>query len=192
MTGTQGSGGGGVIGPVTDTQDPWAIASGNGYDIDTVYIRATDGKGHSMNVQTPLSTNMHAAVMTIVNHEQTKYRSIQDFIRDAVTHRARYWQEMEKSGRIDKLPGVEEHVKMERLQAMLSGLMLRQQSAENATSTTEQVFDVLLRSGLITTAEQALEELEGLMGGWADLPNYDQIRPRVDRMRDRLDRATNS
>lgn len=187
-----GTGNGGVIGPVQDAQDPWAIASGNGYDIDTVYIRATDGKGHSVNVQVPMSTNIHAAVMTVVNHEATKYRSAQDFIRDAITHRARYWQEMEKSGRIQDLPGVEENVKVERLQALLSAVRLRQVTAEDLTASVEQVFDLTLKAGLITTAEDALMQLEGLMGGWADLPNYDQLREKVDLMRTRFDRATNS
>jgi hypothetical protein len=195
-TGSSGSSGssgsGGVIGPVVDTQDPWAIASGSGYDIDTVYIRATDGKGHSVNVQAPLSTNIHAAVMTIVNHEATKYRSVQDFIRDAVAHRARYWQEVEKAGRIQDLPGVDEHVRMEQMKARLSALKVRQQTADDLITDAEQMFDVWMRAGLITTAEESLEELEGLMGGWADMPTYDSLRTRVDRMRDRLDRSTST
>lgn len=172
-----------VVGPVTDPVDPWAIVASDKYDPDTVFLRATDQKGHSVNVQCPVSTNIYGQVQAIVTHPHTKYRSVQDFIRDAVAHRLRYWVDVEKSGRIEHLPGAAEAYETERMRSLLDQIRTRGESAGQLVRDTEHAVQSLLRAGKWMDAAELLDRLDVLLESWTDLAEYERIVEQIARMR---------
>ena len=87
----------------SDPLDPWSIASGAGYSIDNFYVRSTDGKGHSENIQAKLSPAVLGQLQALISGGICPYRTVQDFIRDAVIHRAKYLHEASQSGRIKEI-----------------------------------------------------------------------------------------
>lgn len=59
-----------------------------GYRIDDFYIGSTDGRGHNQNVQVPVPTNVMGHMASMIQMRTfPAYRSMQDFIRDAIVHR---------------------------------------------------------------------------------------------------------
>lgn len=58
------------------------------YDEREFYVGSTDGKGHNTNVQVPIPPNIMGALSSMVaTREIPAYRSVQDFVRDAIVHR---------------------------------------------------------------------------------------------------------
>lgn len=178
-----------VIGPVTDPLDPWAMISGNQYDIDTIYTRSTDGKGHSVNIQAPLSTNVHGQVAAIVGLEDTKYRSVQDFVRDAVAHRLRYWQEVMQSGRLRMLPGVEEMLATEAVMTAIADSRTRRTAARSAMTDSEKEISELISAGLLDEAQDLVDLLDVAMEHWQYQPGFAEMQDTMTRIRSNLIRA---
>lgn len=71
--------------------DDWELEAPEAYSQNKFYTKATDGRGHSENVQVKLSPNIIGALSSIVQSKGIpEYRTIQDIIRDAVVHRLHY------------------------------------------------------------------------------------------------------
>lgn len=65
----------------------YQLTSGKAYDPDAVYCDASDGRGHYEQINVKLSPRLEH-VIDIIVAEHPNYRSRQDFIRDAMFHRA--------------------------------------------------------------------------------------------------------
>lgn len=90
-------------GQVEDNQEAedWNFIVGSEYDIDRIYTRAADKRGHKDTVHVPISPGMYGSISHLVSLQVVPgYRSVQDFIRDAIVHRLRYMNEQVKDGRI--------------------------------------------------------------------------------------------
>lgn len=86
-----------------DPNDPWALANSHKYSPDRIYNRATDGKGHKENVLCPVPPSiLHEIQALVASKVFPEYRTTQDFIRDAIVHRAKYVSERIKSGVLAK------------------------------------------------------------------------------------------
>jgi hypothetical protein len=93
-----------TINSTINDPDPWSLANANTYDIDKFYCRSTDGKGHYRNIQVPLSPALMGEIQALVASQViSSYRTLQDFIRDACIHRAKYVAELVKSGVLGKV-----------------------------------------------------------------------------------------
>ena len=65
----------------------WGTES-SGYDPEDFYTGASDGRGHSANMQCPIPVTVAAELeQMIAAKEFPAYRTRQDFIRDAIVHR---------------------------------------------------------------------------------------------------------
>lgn len=65
----------------------YQLTSGKAYDPNAVYCDASDGRGHYEQINVKLSPRLEH-VIDIIVAEHPNYRSRQDFIRDAMFHRA--------------------------------------------------------------------------------------------------------
>jgi hypothetical protein len=71
--------------------EEWATMNGetSGYKRTNVYMRSTDGHGHGTKLNIKFLEQQLSQVSQWVDDPRTKYRSMHDFIRDAVYHRVR-------------------------------------------------------------------------------------------------------
>ena len=69
-----------------------------GYDVRKIFTRSVDSKGHSDKVQVKMVSSQVSLISKWVEDRRTKYRSNQDFIRDAVYHRLHQMNEIYGEG----------------------------------------------------------------------------------------------
>lgn len=99
--------------------DPWKTED-SGYDEDQFYMRSTDGHGHFRHLRVNAPPQLAGQIHELVQADNLPYRTTQDFIRDAITHRMHYIQELMKSGQLERVLTAEirkakmEHVNRER------------------------------------------------------------------------------
>lgn len=61
------------------------------YNVDRVYMRATNSKGFSGSSRVAFPPMVLAQIAAIVQNKRTSYTQNSEFIRDAVYHRIAYW-----------------------------------------------------------------------------------------------------
>ncbi len=149
---TQGSG----IGHLSDPNDPWAMAQA-GYSPDKFYVRATDGKGHSENVQTKISPSLLGELSAIIAAKEIpEYRTVQDFIRDAVLHRAKYVAELLKRGTLAQ------KVDAEMVLSSIEGSRKMRREQEAIVSTGRDELADLIRVSNYGAYSSLVEELDSV------------------------------
>lgn len=76
--------------------------TGAGYHREKYYITAVDSKGHSGKMQVKIHEAELAQIAKWVTHHGTRYRTTQDFVRDAVAHRLHDMHEFHLNGKLDR------------------------------------------------------------------------------------------
>ena len=170
-----------TIGQPVDPNDPWSVASGNAYDLTNFYIRSTDGKGHSENIQVKISTAMAGAINALIREDVVPYRTIQDFVRDAIVHRAKWLSDNKRTLRIDPIASADafmaklEQVKQERLLVV------------ELVETAQRQFDEAVRVNDRQLALDIMLSLEQIADTWADKPDaYRRMTDTIDTQRNTL------
>lgn len=163
-----------TVGSLPDPDDPYNMASGPTYSVDKFYVRASDGKGHSMNVQVPLSTSTYGIITGLLaGKDFPAYKTIQDFIRDAVIHRARYLTEAQRKGRYSDIlaanPGMQAMIERDQIMAAMDAIIRERDQVEATFRSIEQGTSKLLDAGLIREALQRLDEWERISEVWHPL-----------------------
>lgn len=75
-----------------DTPTP---KSGNGqYSVDNFYPESTDNKGHYEQFRVKLPVSVAGRIGTLISTQKLPYRTVGDFFRDAVVHRAIYLERL--------------------------------------------------------------------------------------------------
>lgn len=174
-----------VTGQSTDPLDPWAIAQTNGYDIDNFYIRSTDSKGHSENVQARLSPAMVGELGALIHSQQLPYRTVQDFIRDACVHRAKYVSDLISSGRAQELgfgPMIAAEAMIARIEQNRERRRLGIRLLEEAGNEIKEMRD----SGRRSEAWDVIEEFVETSQTWVDETVYPRMQAAIQDWRDML------
>jgi hypothetical protein len=174
-----------VTGQAIDPDDPWAMAQTNGYDVDNFYVRSTDGKGHSENVQAKLSPAMVGELTAMVHSQQLPYRTLQDFIRDACVHRAKYVSELVRSGRINELPihgMIAAEAKLAQFERNRQRRALGQRIIEETANEVRDLRD----AGKKSEAWDLIEEFEQLAMDWSEETVYPKMLGSIEEWRSSL------
>lgn len=178
-----------VTGQSIDPEDPWAIAQTNGYDIDKFYIRSTDGRGHSENVQAKLSPAMIGELNELIHTRELPYRTVQDFIRDACVHRARYISELVKTGKAAEL-SFGKLVAAEAKLTQIEQRAERRRLGQRVLDATAVEFKELIDAGKRSDAWDLVEEFCELADEWADETVYRHMSQAVENWRMALKQQT--
>lgn len=114
VVGDDGDGDDGKRGPGRPAQpefDPWATDEGHSYSVFEFYTRSTNKFDHSKDVRAAIPPTIHANVMALVNSDRFgKYKSIADFVRDAMVHRLRTINEWIKDEELARVLTIEERI----------------------------------------------------------------------------------
>lgn len=183
-----------TVGPQADPDDPYTMASGPGYDVHKFYVRSSDGKGHSMNVQVPLSTATHGMISQLIASKAIPaYTTQQAFIRDAVIHRLRYINDMQQRGHWPEIlranPGMQASIQREAVLADLDAKKREREQVEATLLAMQQGATAMLDGGLINETFAELDSWEEVAEGWHSLDAarlnalIDELRERARRMR---------
>lgn len=80
-----------VVRNVSNAGDPWQVAAVN-YSPDTIYTRSTDGHGHYEQLRNVKVSPAVYAVLSemLARGDLPDYRTVADFVRDALLHRLHY------------------------------------------------------------------------------------------------------
>lgn len=150
-----------------DVHDPeaWTTVSPGGYARNRYYMKATDGHGHSDNMQVKVTQQIGGMVGALVASGTTAYRTPQDFIRDAIVHRLHDIHEMGKAGAIaGQLPEVIALAAMEQAK-------VERDSRDDMCKRTGVEIELLIQRGQADEVVHALDGLEALSAAW---PEFDQ------------------
>jgi hypothetical protein len=170
-----------IVNQVVDPNDPWALATGQGYSVDTFYVRSTDGKGHSENIQAKLSPAMVGELNALIRTGDVPYRTIQDFIRDACTHRAKWLADNKLAARsLDPIAAADA------LLAIMEQRKLRRELAENMAAQTKREFDEAMRHGDTSEALQMIDYLDQVADTWQDVTQQGILLESVEKMRNEM------
>lgn len=172
-----------VIGNPADRTDPWALANGPDYRPEYFYIKSQDKHGHSNLVHVKVTTTVIGEIKKLIAKELLPYRSVADFIRDAIIHRAKYIADNYDAGNLEQIVLGE---------ALMSRMQMRKAEMEHRTEVVEQ-----LRSHLasLQADSQWLEmcevmdeaiELADLWSGSRHASEIDQIVAQYAFVRDRV------
>lgn len=178
-----------VTGQQSDPDDPWAMAQTNGYDIDNFYTRSTDGKGHSENVQAKLSPAMVGELSALINRRELPYRTVQDFIRDACVHRAKYVSDLLATRRIDEL-SFGKLVAAEAKLIQIEQRRERRRLGQRMLDETALEFKELVDAGKRSDAWDLVEEFIEIADEWADETVYRHMLQAVENWRTALKQQT--
>lgn len=167
------------VGQIVDPNDPWALATGSGYDETRFYMRSTDGKGHSENIQAKLSPAMVNELQALIHRGELPYRTVQDFIRDACVHRAKYLNDQLGKGNLKLDP-------IAAADALLCVLEQRREkrklAEEMADQSLRECTDAIMR-GNTGDALELIQYLDDVADVWEDITQRQIILEAVEKMR---------
>lgn len=175
-----------ITGDAADPEDPWALAQTNGYSIDNFYTRSTDGRGHSENVQAKLSPAMIGEINALVHsRELPGYKTVQDFIRDACVHRAKYVSDLLRSSRINELNfgGI---IAAEAMIAQIEQNAAKRALGQQVLDRTANEIKELLESNKKSDAWDRVEEFAELAEAWHDETVYVRMVDAIESWREQL------
>lgn len=136
-----------------DPKDPWALATGGGYDKEHVYTRATDGHGHSDALYIKVSPAVMACISEAIE-KVNSYRSKGDFLRDAIIHRLHEINEWTKNpGHINLQP-----IDVECRLAELQELAGKRQEWTSLIETADAQLQALINEGDYEAAQYFIDQ----------------------------------
>lgn len=138
--------------------DPFTLGEGD-YDEKNFYTRATDDSGHKETLHTPVMPRLFA----VTNHLASEipwYKSPQDVVRDALTHRVRWLTENEDNPDLRRLFApilFEQNIAFEEEKQVANETAVERMRKVLQTSVVKQDED--LRQKVLEWAEGQVEEL---------------------------------
>lgn len=136
------------------------LTKGTAYDRDAIYAHSTDNKGHYEQVRVKLTPSIEAEIAELVASKLRGYRTLEDFIRNAIVHQLHY--EM-----TNVWPQAAPVITAEMRQADLNRQQALIASWTATIEATRETGEALLAAG-------ALEELDNLLARYdQDFENQD-------------------
>jgi len=165
------------------TQSLFNLTKSAAYDRDAIYSHSTDSKGHYEQARVKITPSMEAEIAELVASKLRGYRTVEDFIRNAIVHQLHY--EM-----TNVWPQAASVITAEMRQSELNRDQARIDSWAITINSTMEVGEALLAAG-------ALEELGSLLTRYdQDFENQDlpivkrnELVDVLDTLHDRLKRA---
>lgn len=150
-----------------DVHDPeaWTTVAPGGYARNKYYMKATDGHGHSDNVQVKLTPQINGMIGALIASGTTQYRTPQDLIRCAVVHRL---HDMHQMGRADAIAGQLPEIIM---QASMDQAAVERDARTGLCTRTAKEIEVLVGRGQADEVVAALDGLDAISGNW---PEHDR------------------
>jgi len=148
-----------------ESTDDWSTVSPGGYARNRYYSRATDGHGHSEQMQFKHSPSVMGMIGAVVASGRTPYKTPQDLVRDAVIHRLHDLREMGMKGElVGQLPEV---IHM----AVMDQEKVQRSYREELCKRVADEVDVLMRR---REGDAIVEHLDGLQHIAEDWPEFDR------------------
>lgn len=72
------------------TQSLFNLTKGSAYDRDEIYAHSTDTKGHYEQLRVKITPSIEAEIAELVASKIRKYRTVEDFVRNAIVHQLHY------------------------------------------------------------------------------------------------------
>lgn len=117
----------------------FALAKGNTYDITEVYSHSSDDKGHSDSVRVKFPTMVEPIIHEVMNTDP-RYKSVHDFVRDAVMHRLHYYS-------INGVPDIEEDLAFQRLSVATARMAERSRGWAMLVEQVKLAGEAMLKDG---------------------------------------------
>lgn len=138
--------------------DEWGTESG--YSVRDTYTRASDKNGHRERPRISMPPDLWDAVCALVGSQMVPgYNAPSDFVRDAIVHRLKYWQENPVIGMQD----------WERTWVVAFALTLTEKSSAMLKALRElpeahrSVMEAAWNDGAYDVVEEGLNEMRGLV-----------------------------
>lgn len=166
------------------SQSLFNLTKGTGYDRDEIYAHSTDTKGHYEVLRTKVTPSIEAEIAELVASKvRTGYRTVEDFIRNAIVHQLHYEMTTVR-------PGLDPVITAEMRMSQLNRYNALLQSWDSTVKATIETGEALLAAG-------ALEELGTLLTQYdQDFENQDlpivkrkELEEVLENLHDRLKRA---
>lgn len=145
-----------------DIPEEWLTGddSQKAYSEEKFYIGATDSHGHSAKLQVKLKESEAAMIAPWITHPVTPYRSMQDFIRDAVHHRLHALHVLVDGGKLTD--GLQEAL----ILGALNTYRVQREARDEMMKTLNTETHALIASGEYDRAEDHLDELLPVIDYW--------------------------
>jgi Arc/MetJ-type ribon-helix-helix transcriptional regulator len=166
-----------------NSQSLFNLTKGSAYDRDEIYAHSTDTKGHYEIARVKITPSMEAEIAELVASKVRKYRTTEDFIRNAIVHQMHYELTTVRPQATPVVTAEMRMSEMNRHQALIKAW-------SDTITTTMETGESLLAAG-------ALEELGDFLTRWdQDFENQDlpvvkrkELVEVLENLHDRLKRA---
>lgn len=149
--------------PVTENYDPFKPDTDN-YAEGNFYVKSTDGKGHKDKIQVSVPPGLFALAMEITHKsELPDYKTVQDFVRDAMMHRAHFL--MTQYAPDD---AARQRIRLEMYQATIEAMDRELDNYKNAIQRTEAALDRARLTRDTRLLNMTLNSIEIEVSEWRD------------------------
>lgn len=159
-----------------------------GYDPNQFYPYSRDAKGHSQPFRVDVPDGELNEMWEIVNASQGIYRTPQDFVRDAIVHRAKYLGEMFSEGGPEFQAVCREWGDLKGREAEVARVRAKLKQSENFYISICETFEECRKLPILSQMVRALEEAKDALE-ILDSPLKEKLEDEVKRFEDDVERA---
>lgn len=127
--------------------DPFTMDDDGEYREDRIYTRATDGHGHSVQIQTRLAPALTGEIQALIESKMIpEYRTGADFMRDAAVHRLWYVSQKIKNKELERAVTTEmrrARTEARRVEMLEMAAVVNEQLEALAQSVSEEDWEML-------------------------------------------------
>lgn len=147
--------------------EEWATTTnGPKYDRKKVYRRSTDGHGHGEKLQVKMLETQIGMMQQWVNDRRTEYRSVADFVRDAVYHRLHDMTEQ-----FPDETELSHHLKLELLMAEMETQELNGRRRDDVLKVAAGRMQREIEDGRWEQVQYIIDQLTDLRLDWPEAPS---------------------